>query len=78
MKLKILAILAAGLLAGCAATTGGYGPAPISEGMGRLVLDAGGVPQLNFYVTDQEIDKEVLIHLVCRPALQPATSLEPR
>ncbi|MBT3343158.1 MAG: hypothetical protein HN712_05440 [Gemmatimonadetes bacterium] len=59
MKLNILTSLAACMLMGCAATTGGYGPAPISEGRGRLVLDAGGIPQLNFYVTDQETDEEV-------------------
>ena len=44
MKLNILTSLAACMLMGCAATTGGYGPAPISEGRGRLVLDAGGIP----------------------------------
>ena len=34
-------------------------PAPIPEGMGRLMLDAGGINELNFYVLDQDTDEEV-------------------
>ena len=45
---------------GCATTTGGGGgPAPIPEGMGRLILEAGGINELNFYVIDQDTDEEV-------------------
>ena len=50
------------LAAGCASTasSGGHGgPSPIPEGMGRLILEAGGINQLNFYVIDEETDEEV-------------------
>ena len=48
------------LATGCATTSGGGGgPAPIPEGMGRLILDAGGINELNFYVIDQDTDEEV-------------------
>ncbi len=48
------------LASGCATTSGGGGgPAPIPEGMGRLILDAGGINELNFYVIDQDTDEEV-------------------
>ena len=49
------------LATGCATTSGGGsgGPAPIPEGMGRLILDAGGINELNFYVVDQDTDEEV-------------------
>ena len=48
------------LASGCATTSGGGGgPAPIPEGMGRLILNAGGINELNFYVIDQDTDAEV-------------------
>ena len=58
----IAAIACCWLTIGCAATTGGVDPnmpPPIPEGMGRLHLEAGGIPQLNFYIVDQETDEEV-------------------
>ena len=48
--------------AGCATTTssGGYGgPAPIPEGKGRLILQAGHLKQLNYFIIDEETDEEV-------------------
>jgi hypothetical protein len=49
------------LSSGCATTGGGgqYLPPPIPEGKGRLILDAGGINQLNFYVLDQETEETV-------------------
>ncbi|MFH1566666.1 MAG: hypothetical protein ABIL09_01610 [Gemmatimonadota bacterium] len=57
-------LVAAGVwLGGCASTTGAGGayggPPPIPEGMGRIWLEAGGINELNFYITDQETDEEV-------------------
>ena len=48
-------------LAGCAATGTGTPPAPepIPEGTGRLILEAGGIPQLNYYVIDEATDEIV-------------------
>ena len=48
------------LMAACATTTGGgHGPAPIPEGMGRLIIEAGGIRKLNYYIVDQDTDEEV-------------------
>lgn len=48
-------------LGGCATTGSGvaYGPPPIAEGMGRLMLEAGGINEVNFYVIDNETGEEV-------------------
>ena len=57
---SVLLLVCSLLASGCATTSGGGGgPAPIPEGMGRLILDAGGINKLNFYVTDQDTDEEV-------------------
>ena len=56
-----VAVLTAAGLAGCAASSSRThgGPAPIPEGMGRLVLQTGGINEVNFYVIDQATDEEV-------------------
>ena len=51
------------VLVGCASTGsssgGGYGPPPIPEGKGRLMLEAGGINEVNYYVLDEETGEEV-------------------
>ena len=46
---------------GCASTgsSAGYGPPPIGEGKGRLMLETGGINEVNFYVIDNETGDEV-------------------
>lgn len=45
---------------GCATTGGAPAlPPPIPEGQGRLILDAGGILELNYYVVDQATEQEV-------------------
>ena len=46
---------------GCASTgsSAGYGPPPIGEGKGRLMLETGGISEVNFYVIDNETGDEV-------------------
>lgn len=64
------------LAAGCAATTGGTDPntpSPIPEGMGRLHLEAGGIPQLNFFIIDQETDEEVYADTPLAAASSPSS-----
>lgn len=57
----ILGISSIVLIVGCATTGGGewQGPPPIPEGKGRLMLETGGINEVNFYVIDQETDDEV-------------------
>lgn len=50
------------VVAGCATTSGsggGYGMPPIAEGKGRLILETGGVNEVNYYVLDEETGEEV-------------------
>ena len=50
-----------GFIVGCASTTGGgaaQGPV-IPEGKGHLILEAGGIRQMNFTVINQETEEEV-------------------
>lgn len=56
-----LAVLAGGCAStGGAGGGGGGGGIPlIPEGKGRLLLETGGIPELNFYVIDQATDQEV-------------------
>ena len=51
----------AAVFSGCASTGSGagYGPPPIEEGKGRLMLETGGINGVNFYVIDNETGDEV-------------------
>ena len=52
----------AAVVAGCATTGGsggGYGMPPIPEGKGRLMLETGGINEVNYYVLDGETGEEV-------------------
>ena len=69
----ILAVaLSATLMAGCAATEGGNMPPPIPEGKGRLILDAGGINELNFFVINQETEEEVYSFTPRPPSTSPS------
>lgn len=60
--IKILGMAAtlSALLAGCAASEGGRDlPPPIPEGKGHLILEAGGINELNWFVIDQETEEQV-------------------
>ena len=56
-----IAVFAA--IGGCATTGGsgggGYGPPPIPEGKGRVMLEAGGINEVNYYVLDEATGEEV-------------------
>lgn len=64
------------LAIGCA-TTGGSGslPPPIPEGKGHLVLEAGGINQMNFYVIDQETE-ELVFSYTPRPSARSPSAFE--
>ncbi|HIG16483.1 MAG TPA: hypothetical protein EYQ31_03845 [Candidatus Handelsmanbacteria bacterium] len=54
--------LTAAWLSACASTSGSgsaYMPPPITEGQGRMSLQAAGINQLNFYVVDDATGEEV-------------------
>lgn len=60
----IVTALASIWLTACASTSGSggasaYDPPPITEGKGRLSLQAAGINQLNFYVVDDATGEEV-------------------
>ncbi|MGB1718456.1 MAG: hypothetical protein ACPHO6_09885 [Candidatus Latescibacterota bacterium] len=54
-------LIFAAVFSGCASTgsSAGYGPPPIEEGKGRLMLETGGINGVNFYVIDNETGDEV-------------------
>ncbi len=62
------------LLVSCATTSefDDYGPAPIPEGKGRLTLEAGGIPRLNFYIIDTETEEEVYADTPLQAAFSPS------
>ncbi len=62
------------LLVSCATTSefDDYGPAPIPEGKGRLTLEAGGIPRLNFYIIDTETEEEVYSDTPLMAAFSPS------
>ena len=73
--LLVAALAAAACLLASCATTGGYeeyGIAPIPEGKGRLILEAGGIPQLNFYIVDATTGEEVFADAPLQSAYSPS------
>mgnify|MGYP001206064985 FL=1 len=63
------------VFAGCASTAGsgaGYGPPPVPEGKGRLILETGGINQVNYYVLDEETGEEVYAESPRSAASSPA------
>jgi len=65
---------ATGLLLSCATTSefDDYGPAPIPPGKGRLILEAGGIPRLNFYIIDTETEEEIYADTPLQAAFSPS------
>ncbi len=62
------------VIGGCASTSGGsgnYGPPPIAEGKGRLMLETGGINRVNFYILDDETGEEVYAETPREPAYSP-------
>lgn len=61
----IAAIAVVAASGGCASTGGSggssysYGPPPVAEGKGRLMLETGGINAVNYYVLDNETGEEV-------------------
>ena len=66
-RLPILALTLAGLIAGCAASSEVKLPPPLPEGKGQLLIEAGGIMELNFSVIDQET-QEVVYSTSPRPS----------
>jgi len=64
---QMLVLTLAGLIMGCAATTEVQGPPPIPEGKGQLLIEAGGIMELNFSVINQET-QEVAYSVSPRPS----------
>ena len=64
-RTQIWVLAAATFLMGCAATTQVDLPPSIPEGKGQLLLEAGGIMELNWSVIDQETQEVVLslIHI---------------
>ena len=68
----ILAVLATiGLASGCASTAGSAPPA-IPEGMGHLILEAGMINEVNYYIVNQETEETVYEDLLRPPATSPS------
>ncbi|MBT4496780.1 MAG: hypothetical protein HOC74_03620 [Gemmatimonadetes bacterium] len=71
--LSVAALMASAvLLLGCAASTGGAGSGfpPIPEGKGRIILETGGINEVNFYVLDEE-DEEIYSETPRMPGSSP-------
>tara|TARA_Y100000588_G_scaffold378302_1_gene458572 strand:+ start:380 stop:1060 length:681 start_codon:yes stop_codon:yes gene_type:complete len=70
--IAILAIFAAlGLTSGCASTAGSA-PPPIPEGMGHLILEAGMINEVNYYIINQETEETVYEDMMRPPATSPS------
>ena len=75
-SLALVAMLAgaAAVSLSCATTSAydDYGPAPMPAGKGRLTLQAGGIPRLNFYVIDTATEKVVHADTPLQGAFSPS------
>ena len=66
-RMLMLASAVAGLMIGCAATGEVKLPPPLPEGKGQLLIEAGGIMELNFSVINQET-QEVVYSTSPRPS----------
>ena len=66
--------ISSALVAGCATTTGGGQnmPPQIPEGKGHLILDAGGIKEMNFFVISQETEQQVFSYMPRASAMSPS------
>jgi hypothetical protein len=75
-RLAVAGVLAwaTSFLVSCAATSeyDDYGPAPIPQGKGRLIIEAGGIPRLNFYIIDEQTEDEVYSDMPLQAAFSPS------